>query len=42
MAEAIALRKVTKRFSGVTILDEVNLEYSCRFRNRDPRAFGFR
>lgn len=26
MAEAIALRKVTKRFSGVTILDEVNLD----------------
>ena len=26
MAEAIALRKVTKRFSGVTILDDVNLD----------------
>ncbi|MFZ4212870.1 amino acid ABC transporter ATP-binding protein, partial [Pantoea endophytica] len=26
MGEAIALRKVTKRFSGVTILDEVNLD----------------
>ena len=26
MAEAIALRKVTKRFSGVTILDNVNLD----------------
>ncbi|QKJ86841.1 polar amino acid transport system ATP-binding protein [Paramixta manurensis] len=26
MAEAIALRKVTKRFSGVTILNEVNLD----------------
>ncbi|PLR35608.1 ectoine/hydroxyectoine ABC transporter ATP-binding protein EhuA [Chimaeribacter coloradensis] len=26
MAEAITLRKVTKRFSGVTILDEVNLD----------------
>lgn len=26
MAEAIALRKVTKRFSGNTILDEVNLD----------------
>ena len=26
MGEAIALRKVTKRFSGVTILDDVNLD----------------
>ncbi|KKB04038.1 MULTISPECIES: amino acid ABC transporter ATP-binding protein [Pantoea] len=26
MAEAIALRRVTKRFSGVTILDDVNLD----------------
>ncbi|WP_312060351.1 ATP-binding cassette domain-containing protein, partial [Pantoea septica] len=26
MAEAIALRNVTKRFSGVTVLDEVDLD----------------